>query len=210
MPVGAALLALALGAVAWSLAEYVLHRFVFHGASATRLGAKEHRRHHAQVDYFAPAWQKGLAALAASAVALPLAVALAGAVAGVAFTAGFIATYLGYEVLHRRCHTRPPRGPYGRWRRRNHFAHHFADPRRAQGVTTPVWDVVFGTTLPQERVRVPRRLAMPWLVDAEGDLLPAYAADYELVGGARSDDRSRRADREAAMANRSPAGDAAG
>ena len=64
---------------------------------------------------------------------------------------------LGYEVLHRRAHTRPPRGTYGRWRRRNHFAHHFANPRRALGVTTPVWDLVFATRLPIERVRVPRR-----------------------------------------------------
>lgn len=85
----AALLASAIGAVLWTVAEHLLHRFVFHGASAKRLGAGEHRQHHARVDYFAPWWQKAL-----------------------------------------------PTGPYGRWRRMNHFAHHFVDPRRAQGVTT--------------------------------------------------------------------------
>jgi sterol desaturase/sphingolipid hydroxylase (fatty acid hydroxylase superfamily) len=200
----ASLFAIGLGAVAWTLLEYLLHRFVFHGASATRLGAKEHRRHHAQVDYFAPWWKKALAALAATAVMLPLAIVAEGATIGLSFTAGFIGMYLLYEVLHRRAHTHPPKGPYGRWRRRNHFAHHFVDPRRGQGVTTPVWDWVFGTRLPVERVRVPRRLAMPWLVDADGELGPAYANDYELVGSARSDDRSRRADTAAAMANRSP------
>ena len=130
--------------------------------------------------------------------------ALAGATLGAAFVSGFIGMYLLYEVLHRRAHTRPPRGRYGRWRRRNHFAHHFVDPRRGQGVTTPFWDGVFGTRLPVDRVPVPRRLAMPWLVDAEGEIWPAYANDYALVGGARSDARSRRADTEAAMANRSP------
>lgn len=200
----ASILALALGAVAWTLAEYALHRFVFHGASATRLGAGEHRRHHAEVDYFAPWWQKALAALAATGILLPLAVLAAGATAGLLFTLGFIATYLSYEVLHRTAHTRPPRGPYGRWRRRNHFAHHFMDPRRAQGVTTPLWDRVFGTRLSIERVRVPRRLAMPWLVDARGELLPAYAADYELVGSAHRDAATRRADADAARANRRP------
>jgi sterol desaturase/sphingolipid hydroxylase (fatty acid hydroxylase superfamily) len=198
------LFAVGLGAVGWTLVEYVLHRFVFHGASATRLGAKEHRQHHAQVDYFAPWWQKALAALAVTAVMLPLAIVTKGATIGLSFTAGFIGMYLLYEVLHRRAHTRPPTGPYGRWRRRNHFAHHFVDPRRGQGVTTPIWDRVFGTRLPVERVRVPRRLAMPWLVDADGEICPAYANDYELVGSARSDDRTRRADTEAAMANRSP------
>jgi hypothetical protein len=172
--------------------------------SATRLGAKEHRKHHAKVDYFAPWWQKALAALAATALLLPLAIVVAGATPGLAFTGGFIAMYLLYEVLHRRAHTRPPTGPYGRWRRRNHFAHHFVDPRRGQGVTTPLWDRVFATRLPVDRVPVPRRLAMPWLVDAYGELLPAYADDYALVGTVRRDDRTRRADTEAAMANERP------
>lgn len=198
-------LAFALGAFGWTLAEYGLHRFVFHGASARRLGAGEHRRHHAEVDYFAPWWQKALAAVAVAAGMLPLAVALAGAIPGAAFTLGFNATYLLYEVLHRRAHTRPPRGPYGRWRRRNHFAHHFMDPRRGQGVTTPLWDRVFGTRLPVGRVRVPRRLAMPWLLDATGELHPHLRSDYELVGSARRDARTRQADAEAARANRSPA-----
>jgi len=196
--------AAALGAVFWTLVEYLLHRFVFHGADASRLGAKEHRQHHAQVDYFAPWWQKAIAAVAAGALLLPLALASAGVASGLAFTAGFIAMYLVYEVLHRRAHTRPPRGRYGRWRRRNHFAHHFADPRRAHGVTTPFWDLAFGTRLPAGRVRVPRRLAMPWLVDGRGRVRPDFASDYELVGSARRDDRTREADRRAALANRSP------
>ncbi len=193
-----------LGALGWTLAEYLLHRFVFHGASARRLGASEHRRHHAQVDYFAPWWQKALAAVAAVAVVWPLAGVVAGGAAGLAFTIGFIGMYLLYEVLHRRAHTHPPRGAYGRWRRRNHFAHHFTDPRRAQGVTSPLWDRVFSTRLSVDKVRVPRRLAMPWLVDACGDIWPVYADDYELVGSAHRDARTREADARAAFANRRP------
>lgn len=201
----AAWLAFALGAVGWTLVEYGLHRFVFHGASAKRIGAVEHRRHHAEVDYFAPWWQKALAALAALTVLLPLAIGVVGGALGVAFSVGFIAMYLTYEVLHRRAHTHGPTGPYSRWLRRNHFAHHFADPKRGQGVTTSLWDRAFGTTLPVDRVRVPRRLAMPWLVDASGGIRPELAEDYELVGSAHSDARSREADERAAMANRSPA-----
>jgi sterol desaturase/sphingolipid hydroxylase (fatty acid hydroxylase superfamily) len=181
------LLALLVGACAWTLAEYALHRVVFHELSSAALGAREHRQHHAQPDYFAPAWQKALAALAVTALLLPGLWLAAGPALAAAFTAGFIAMYLAYEVLHRRCHTHPPRGRYGRWRRRNHFAHHFADPRRAHGVTTPLWDHVFGTALRVERVRVPRRLAMRWLLDAEGRVRAPFAADYELVGKTESD-----------------------
>jgi len=200
----ASILAVGLGAASWSLMEYLLHRFSFHGASPRGNGAKEHRRHHAQVDYFASSWQKALAALPATAVILSLAVLAAGTFLGVLFTAGLLGMYVFYEFLHRRAHTHPPRGRYGRWLRRNHFAHHFLDPRRAQGVTTPFWDLVFGTRLAGGRVRVPRRLAMPWLVDADGELRRDFADDYELVGSRRSDALTRLADSEAAMANRSP------
>jgi sterol desaturase/sphingolipid hydroxylase (fatty acid hydroxylase superfamily) len=193
-----------LGASGWTLAEYVLHRFVFHGVSARRLGAREHRRHHAQVDYFAPWWQKALAALVTTAILLPLLTLIAGLKLGGVCTLGFITMYLLYEVLHRHAHTRPPRNRYGRWLRKNHFAHHFVDPRLAQGVTTPFWDRVFGTRLAVDRVRVPRRLAMPWLVDMYGQVHAAYASDYELVGSRRGDERTRRMDSEAAMANERP------
>ena len=204
--VSSILLGLTVGAAGWTLLEYVLHRFVFHGASARGLGAREHRQHHARPDYFAPWWQKALAAVAVTAVVLPTSSAVVGAHGALSSTLGFIAMYLLYEVLHRRAHTHPPRGPYGRWLRRDHFAHHFADPRLAYGVTSPVWDYVFGTRLDIARVRVPRRLAMRWLLDAGGEVREEFSADYEVVGAAHSDERTRQADTEAALANLSPAG----
>jgi sterol desaturase/sphingolipid hydroxylase (fatty acid hydroxylase superfamily) len=203
----APMLWLAAGAATWTLVEYLLHRFVFHGPSPKAIGAAEHRQHHARPDYFAPWWQKALAALAATALVLPGVAFVAGPETALCFTLGFIAMYLLYELLHRRVHTHPPRGRYGRWRRRNHLAHHFADPRLAHGVTTPVWDRIFGTRLPLEPVRVPRRLAMAWLLDPDGQVRSAYASDYVLVGSARDDQATRRADGEAALANRSPAAD---
>lgn len=177
------LLAAALaGAFLWTLAEYGLHRFVFHEIGG--IGAHEHRAHHASPLYFAPWTQKAAAALAVTALLGPLAWGAAGALPAAAFTAGFVSMYLAYEILHRRVHTRPPRGPYGRWRRRNHLAHHFTDPRRAHGVTSPVWDRAFGTALPPHRVRVPRKLAMPWMLGEDGALRSELAEDYELVGKA--------------------------
>lgn len=173
------------GVALWSLLEYLLHRFVFHEMPGQALGAREHRMHHADPRYFAPWTQKALAGVAVTALLGPLAWALVGAAPAAAFTGGFVGMYLLYEVLHRRVHTHPPRGPYGRWRRRNHLAHHFTDPRRAHGVTSPVWDGVFGTTLPAHRVRVPRKLAMDWLLDERGAVRPEYADDYELAEGRR-------------------------
>ncbi|MBK7976294.1 MAG: hypothetical protein IPK07_24505 [Deltaproteobacteria bacterium] len=52
------------------------------------------------------------------------------------------------------------------------------------GVTTPLWGFVFRTHVAvTEPIRVPRRLAMPWLFARGSDELdPAYAADYVFVG----------------------------
>jgi len=171
------------GAFLWTLGEYLLHRFVFHELPGSMLGAREHRMHHADPSWFAPWTQKAAAALVVTALLLPLAWLVAGGSAAAAFTGGFVGMYVAYEVLHRRIHTHPPRGPYGRWRRCNHFAHHTADPRRAHGVTSPLWDHVFGTTLPVAQVRVPRRLAMSWLLDDQGAVRPELARDYALIGG---------------------------
>lgn len=92
--------------------------------------------------------------------------------------------YVAYEVVHRRAHTHAPRGPYSRWVRRNHFTHHFLTPRTNHGVTSPLWDRVFGTHEPLGVVRVPARHAMPWLLDpATGEVRAELAADYRLQGG---------------------------
>jgi hypothetical protein len=49
------------------------------------------------------------------------------------------------------------------------------------GVTTPLWDIVFGTYEEPETIRVPKKIVMPWLIDpvsltVHGD----YVADFRL------------------------------
>jgi len=107
---------------------------------------------------------------------------------GLAFTAGLTAMYGAYEVLHRLAHTHAPKTAYGRWLRRHHFHHHFHDPSGNHGVTSPLGDFCFGTERPVGVVRVPRRQAMPWLIDERGELRPEHAADYVLVGRAPPSD----------------------
>ena len=184
------LAAFLLGAITWTFLEYVIHRWLGHDVR-TRPNpfAAEHVRHHSQGDYFAPAWKKGLSALVAVALLIGPSVALAGAVVGSSFALGFVSMYIAYEVLHRRDHTHPGRGSYMRFLRRHHFYHHFTDPSCNHGVTSPVWDWVFGTLRAPGLIRVPPKLAMRWLLDpSTGDVRPAYARHYELMrkGGRRS------------------------
>lgn len=65
--------------------------------------------------------------------------------------AGLLAGYLWYDLTHYAIHHHRPRTALGRMQRRNHLRHHFQSPSRLYGVTTPLWDLVFGTA-----ARVPR------------------------------------------------------
>jgi len=181
--------AFAAGAVGWTLSEYALHRWVGHDPKSKTEFADEHRQHHAQRFYFAPTAKKARYAVPLIAGAFGLA-SLAARARGAAFVAGFAVTYVSYEALHRRLHTHGPTGPVGRFLRRHHFAHHFKAPQHNHGVTSPVWDVVFGTLRDPGVIRVPEKLAMRWLVDpATGDARAEYANDYVIHHPAKRRDK---------------------
>lgn len=174
--------ALALGALTWSLLEYCIHRWLGHDRRLRpNFFADEHVRHHSQGNYFAPTSKKAAAAVLTLLIAMVPAVALAGWPPGTAYALGLVGFYVFYEVLHRREHTHRGVGTYGRWARRHHFHHHFADPRTNHGVTSPLWDLVFRTYRRPGLIRVPRALAMTWLQDPEtGELPRELSPFYEI------------------------------
>jgi sterol desaturase/sphingolipid hydroxylase (fatty acid hydroxylase superfamily) len=176
------------GITTWTLLEYGLHRFLGHDRRTfPNPFGTEHTRHHSQGDYFAPAWKKALAAFVAVGALGAVATLVVGPVYGPTWAASLVAMYVLYEVVHLRAHTHAGLGAYGRLLRRHHFHHHFANPRANHGVTTPLWDVVFGTLERPQRIRVPQKLQMRWLVDPQsGEVRAAYQAHYELVGVNRS------------------------
>lgn len=170
---------LLLGGATWTFLEYGIHNWVGHLGKGKNEFSREHLKHHAKGNYFAPWWRKLPTALF---VLVPMATVVSlvlGAWIGVTYTFGIALAYLGYEVAHRRAHTHPPRGFYSRWMRRHHFYHHFMNPKLNHGVTTPIWDLLFRTYQTPEKIRVPQKLAMEWLCDPEtGEVKDAYADDY--------------------------------
>lgn len=173
----------AAGAVAWTFLEYVIHRWLGHDPRyrGNPFGV-EHVRHHSEGNYFAPNHKKAAAA-AVVALALGVPAALVAGRHGAVFVGGLLVMYAAYEVLHRREHTHAGIGRYGRWARRHHFHHHFVDPRTNHGVTTPIWDLVFGTYRRPEVIPVPARLCMRWLLDDAGAVRAEHAGSYRLRPG---------------------------
>jgi sterol desaturase/sphingolipid hydroxylase (fatty acid hydroxylase superfamily) len=171
-----------LGVATWSLLEYLIHRWMGHDRRFRRSPfGVEHVRHHIEGNYFAPTWKKLIAAALFIGVLIGPAIAIAGLATGGAYVLGLVGCYGVYEWLHRREHTHAGIGPYGRWARRHHFHHHFVDGRVNHGVTSPVWDLVFGTYRRPGVIRVPAKLCMAWLLDpATGEVRREHAATYEL------------------------------
>jgi sterol desaturase/sphingolipid hydroxylase (fatty acid hydroxylase superfamily) len=195
----------AIGMALWTLGEYLMHRFAMHALRGKGMASREHLRHHAERDSVLESWYFAWTGVIVVGIALAISAAqLLGPVGG-CLGAGWVAGYGFYDWIHWRAHRRPIAHPYERWVRRHHFHHHFGHPTANHGVTTPVWDLVFGTYERTEGpVRVPRRLAMVWLVDDGGQVRDEYADDYALAGSLPWTDAQVAVDHERAFANLAP------
>ena len=138
------------GLFAWTLIEYLLHRVFFHHAPILSV---IHERHHEEPQELigTPAWASALVGLIA--VASPLC-ALLGFDLGTAATAGLVAGYLWYVFVHYATHHwQPRRNSYLYRARLRHARHHHLSHSGNFGVTTSLWDHVFGTAI---EARAPR------------------------------------------------------
>lgn len=130
------------GLVVWTLAEYWIHRLVFHGATSFE---PMHQMHHAL-----PKDMIGVASwgtfLGFSGIWL-IAETFTGGAIGSAFTAGVMLGYLFYCAIHVRFHHHPPGARLSRYVAfmNDHHAAHHRGGKGNFGVSSPVWDFVFGT-----------------------------------------------------------------
>jgi sterol desaturase/sphingolipid hydroxylase (fatty acid hydroxylase superfamily) len=127
-PVESAVLAVA-GIVSWTLAEYTFHRIVLH-----RLAPTQHRLHHANPGkpVLSISWQ------------IWVCFAVVYLIADGAFLAGSLVAYAWYLFVHHCTHHSVDRLPA--FLIRYHNGHHKLATRN-YGVTTSLWDHVFGTVL---------------------------------------------------------------
>ena len=137
------------GLIAWTLVEYLLHRWLFHLPPSRNLRIKEiqyvlHGYHHDFPDdpgrlVAPPALSWPLAALVASVYAV---------IFGSWWTAifgGTVLGYLGYDWMHYYTHHAKPKNPFGRFMRRFHFEHHFGTAYSQFGLSSPLWDLFLGS-----------------------------------------------------------------
>lgn len=147
-------LALLIGVFLWSLAEYVLHRFVFHFRPRTPAQEKAiflfHGVHHYQPQdktrlVMPPVVSIPLAILFYLLFHLAFGILLRSSHWVAPAFAGFIVGYLFYDITHYATHHFPMRRGIWKFLKRYHMQHHYKTPDQRFGVSSPVWDYVFGT-----------------------------------------------------------------
>lgn len=145
-----------MGWSAWTLAEYWLHRTVFHWEPDNAVGRRFHfiihGVHHTWIDdpyrlVMPPAVSFALAAIFFSlfkGLAFLLATWIAPTWVYASF-AGFIAGYINYDVTHYAVHHVKVKSKRLKQIRAHHMNHHHNNPDKKFGFTAFIWDRVFGT-----------------------------------------------------------------
>jgi len=137
------------GIVVWSLAEYTLHRFIFHYKPSSKFGEKIHFIFHG-VHHDYPSDSRRL--VMPPSVSVPLAImfyflfeAVLGGELVAPFFVGFVIGYLFYDLTHYAVHHFNIHNRFFLALKKHHMRHHFQDPDKGYGVSSPVWDDVMDT-----------------------------------------------------------------
>lgn len=135
------LLTIVIGLVLFSFVEYIVHRKLFHGSSIQPLVVGHQRHHDDPMGYDAlPFFLPALVVLSlTAALLLFLPVGYAFLLSGSA-ALGYVTYGLSHFAIH---HMRFRRHLVKQWAAHHHI--HHRHPTSNFGVTTPLWDLVFGT-----------------------------------------------------------------
>jgi sterol desaturase/sphingolipid hydroxylase (fatty acid hydroxylase superfamily) len=144
------------GLKCWSLFEYLMHRFVFHWISSNPLLEKTtyllHGNHHHFPRDKQRLFMPPLPSLLMSSSLFGITYLLAGSYAFLFFP-GFILGHLFQASLHYAIHAGPP--PF-KWLKplwRNHHLHHYTNEEKGFGITSTIWDHLFGTAFNQKKYK---------------------------------------------------------
>jgi sterol desaturase/sphingolipid hydroxylase (fatty acid hydroxylase superfamily) len=135
--------------VGWTLTEYALHRFVFHYPARSRVGKYLVFLFHG-VHHDAPNDKTRLVMPPAGSILITLALypifRLALPESWLEpFIAFFMIGYLIYDYIHFAAHHFPMKSPLLHFLKIYHLQHHHGAAGLRYGVSSPLWDWVFGT-----------------------------------------------------------------
>ncbi|MFO1462876.1 MAG: sterol desaturase family protein [bacterium] len=149
-------LALLGGIFYWTFIEYFLHRFVFHLTQVREpwktIASGLHMAHHRDMDAKDLIIAPPLVSFSFSIIIfLTLLAVTRDSLLAMLALAGVYIGYILYEWAHYGSHQYHPKNAILKYLKRYHLQHHYKDPNGTFGVTTPLWDYVFGSTYRPKR-----------------------------------------------------------
>ncbi len=145
------LLGLVIGYVAWTLTEYLGHRYLFHTVFNLPFGLGPrfqfliHGVHHIYPSDPLRLVMPPLLSAPIMLIAFSIIRPLFGANFAWPVLAGFITGYVIYDCVHFWTHHGQPKSDFAKLVKRLHMLHHFRDSEKGFGVHAIWWDYVFGT-----------------------------------------------------------------
>ncbi|GBF95338.1 fatty acid 2-hydroxylase [Raphidocelis subcapitata] len=148
----------AVGVLGWQLVEYSLHRWVFHlrpsGPETIKLHFMLHGHHHR--------WPMDTARLVFPPLPAGLVMALFGVLLtalvpqayATALLAGGIAGYVAYDTTHWALHSGAPDPFVTPTLRASHMEHHYQNDKVGYGISSTLYDRLFGTLNPDLKTKV--------------------------------------------------------
>jgi sterol desaturase/sphingolipid hydroxylase (fatty acid hydroxylase superfamily) len=137
------------GALWWTLFEYLAHRYFFHldrwWPRAQPLTFLFHGCHHVDPQDATRNVMPLLTTVPLFAGNLAILMLLFGQNLALGLAGSIGLAYVVYDVTHYACHQCQPRGRIGRYIRAHHLIHHFRNDSANFGVSSPLWDWIFGT-----------------------------------------------------------------
>ena len=164
------LLIFALGVLSWTLFEYIMHRYVFHWVAESERAKKivyvMHGNHHHFPRDRERLFMPPVPSLILSSIIFLLMYLLIGKSVFLFFP-GFLLGYLMYGTMHYAIHAWNP--PF-KWMKplwRNHHLHHYKNEERGFGVSTTIWDRVFGTMFDLKKEKEDKEKVRELMFDAK-------------------------------------------
>ena len=137
------------GLLLFSLAEYLVHRYLFHMITNTNLREKiQYAVHGVHHEYPKDTGRLAMPTFASVAIVTLLYLLFINTIGEYTFgfLPGFISGYALYLTVHYVVHAYQPPKNFLKPLWINHGIHHYKDTERAFGVSSPLWDYVFRTT----------------------------------------------------------------
>lgn len=137
------------GLLFWTFFEYCLHRFVFHWNTQNKY-AKHfvfimHGVHHETPQDPSRLVMPPAPGILLATLLYFLFRSMLGPIYVDSFFSAFMVGYLVYDYTHFCVHHFGPRTPIGKFLKQYHMYHHYVDPEARYGVSSPLWDFIFGS-----------------------------------------------------------------